>query len=74
MIARDKIRYIGEPTTVPTAPAVANAVYDAVGVRLHDLPLTPERVYWGLKGKASQGRRDRGSTISEKKQTLEPQF
>jgi xanthine dehydrogenase molybdenum-binding subunit len=34
----------GEPGIVPTAPAIANAVYDAVGVRIRDLPLTPEKV------------------------------
>jgi len=35
---------IGEPSLTPAAPAVANAVADALGVRVHDLPLTPERV------------------------------
>lgn len=45
------IRGVGEPTTIPTAAAVANAVYDAVGVRLRDLPLKPEKVYWALKEK-----------------------
>jgi len=30
---------IGEPGSVPTAPAIANAIYDAVGVRIKDLPL-----------------------------------
>jgi xanthine dehydrogenase molybdenum-binding subunit len=40
---------IGEPVLVPTAPAVANAVYDAVGVRIHDLPITPARVFEALK-------------------------
>jgi len=35
---------IGEPGLVPTAPAIANAIYDAVGVRLHSLPMKPERV------------------------------
>lgn len=35
---------VGEPAMVPTAPAIANAVYDAIGVRLHHLPMTPERV------------------------------
>jgi CO/xanthine dehydrogenase Mo-binding subunit len=35
---------IGEPPIVPVAAAVANALADATGVRIHDLPLTPERV------------------------------
>lgn len=35
---------IGEPALTPVAPAVANAVANAVGVRIHDLPLTPEKV------------------------------
>jgi len=35
---------IGEIPLVPTAPAVANAVYDAAGVRVTKLPITPERV------------------------------
>jgi CO/xanthine dehydrogenase Mo-binding subunit len=45
----EDIRGVGEPTTIPTAAAVANAVYDAVGVRMNHLPLTPEKVYWALK-------------------------
>jgi CO/xanthine dehydrogenase Mo-binding subunit len=39
---------IGEPSLTPAAPAVANAVADAIGVRIHDLPLTPERVLEAL--------------------------
>ncbi|NLT35280.1 MAG: xanthine dehydrogenase family protein molybdopterin-binding subunit [Gaiellales bacterium] len=42
---------IGEPGLVPTAPAIANAVYDAVGVRILDLPITPEKVLAALKAK-----------------------
>jgi CO/xanthine dehydrogenase Mo-binding subunit len=45
----EDIRGVGEPTTIPTAAAVANAVYDAVGTRVNHLPLTPEKVYWALK-------------------------
>jgi CO/xanthine dehydrogenase Mo-binding subunit len=36
---------VGEQATLPTAAAVANAVSDAVGVSLRELPLTSERVY-----------------------------
>ena len=42
---------IGEPGCVPTAPAIANAIYNAVGVRITDLPITPERVLSALKAK-----------------------
>lgn len=42
---------IGEPGCVPTAPAIANAIYDAVGVRIYDLPITPEKVLAALKKK-----------------------
>jgi len=35
---------VGEPALVPTAPAIANAIYDAIGLRTHDLPMTPERL------------------------------
>ncbi len=34
----------GEPGLVPTAPAIANAIHDAVGIRLNDLPMTPEKI------------------------------
>ncbi len=42
---------IGEPGCVPTASAVANAIYDAVGVRIKDLPITPEKVLAALQEK-----------------------
>lgn len=35
---------IGEPATVPTAPAIINAIYDAVGVRIRELPVTPQKI------------------------------
>lgn len=41
---------VGEPPVVPVAPAIANAVYDATGVRIRELPITPEKVFMGLKG------------------------
>ena len=39
----------GEMCANPVLPAVANAVYNAVGVRVDDLPITPEKVLRGLK-------------------------
>jgi xanthine dehydrogenase YagR molybdenum-binding subunit len=39
---------IGEPATVATAAAVANAVYNATGARVRELPMTPERVLSAL--------------------------
>jgi CO/xanthine dehydrogenase Mo-binding subunit len=40
---------VGEPPVVPVAAAVANAIYDAVGVRVTHLPITPERLYRALR-------------------------
>jgi xanthine dehydrogenase molybdenum-binding subunit len=40
---------VAEPGLVPTAPAIANAIYNAIGVRIRDLPITPEKVLEALK-------------------------
>ncbi|NIA19734.1 MAG: molybdopterin-dependent oxidoreductase [Xanthomonadaceae bacterium] len=40
---------VGEGAIMPTIPAILNAVYDATGVRITELPLTPERVLLALK-------------------------
>ena len=45
-------RGIGEPANVATAAAVANAFYNATGVRMRELPMSPPRVLAALKGKA----------------------
>jgi CO/xanthine dehydrogenase Mo-binding subunit len=42
---------IAENPNVPTAAAIANAVADACGARIFDLPLSPEKVFWALQGK-----------------------
>ena len=44
---------IGEPVTIPTASAVANAVANALGVRVNNLPITPARVLAALGGKSN---------------------
>jgi len=42
---------VGEPANAAIAPAIASAIYQAVGVRLTDLPLTPERLLRALREK-----------------------
>jgi CO/xanthine dehydrogenase Mo-binding subunit len=44
-------RGCGEAPISPVAPALANAVYDAIGVRFYDLPITPEKILLALKKK-----------------------
>jgi xanthine dehydrogenase molybdenum-binding subunit len=43
---------IGEAALNPVAAAYANAIYNATGVRYHELPITPERILAGLKESA----------------------
>ncbi len=45
----------GETTPIPTAPAIANALYDAIGVRIHDAPLTRARVLAALAVRNTTG-------------------
>jgi len=40
---------IGEPPAIPTAAAIANAVSNAIGVRIHSIPITPEKVIAALE-------------------------
>lgn len=42
---------IGESALVPVAPAIANAIYDACGVRIKDLPIKAEKVFLALQTK-----------------------
>jgi 4-hydroxybenzoyl-CoA reductase alpha subunit len=46
----------GEGLTNPTAGAIGNAVYDAVGVRINNLPITPEKVFRALREKETQSK------------------
>jgi CO/xanthine dehydrogenase Mo-binding subunit len=46
---------IGEGPNSPLAAAIANAIYDACGVRIKDLPLTAEKVWRGLRARAAAG-------------------
>lgn len=42
---------IGEPAMIPTAPAIINAIEDAIGVRIKELPATPEKILKAVKSK-----------------------
>src|SRR5262249_27064271 len=44
---------VGESASVPSAAAIANAIFDATGVRFRDPPFTPERILRGLRGAAA---------------------
>jgi xanthine dehydrogenase YagR molybdenum-binding subunit len=64
---------IGEPPLVPTAPALANAVFDAIGVRIRQTPLSPHRILEALAQSTARqqpaslpigGRYGEGSAVS----------
>jgi hypothetical protein len=46
---------VGQGPLLPIMPAVANAVYDAVGVRIDEVPITPDKVLKALDDKARGG-------------------
>ncbi|MGE5817342.1 MAG: 4-hydroxybenzoyl-CoA reductase subunit alpha [Deltaproteobacteria bacterium] len=43
------VKEVGEGATLPTMGCYANAIYDAIGVRIYDLPLTPEKVWRAIQ-------------------------
>jgi xanthine dehydrogenase YagR molybdenum-binding subunit len=45
---------IGEPPAIPTAAAIANAVYNAIGARVRSLPITPDKVLTALAEKKAK--------------------
>jgi len=46
---------IAEPATVPTTPAILDAIYDAIGIRITDTPATPERVFQAIQEARARG-------------------
>ena len=49
----------------PIIPAVANAIWDAVGVRLHELPMTPDKVLEAIEAKKA------GTTVKPEREAAE---
>lgn len=47
------VKGVGEMVSNAQSPAIANAIYDAVGVRIQSLPITPEKVLMAIRAKAS---------------------
>jgi CO/xanthine dehydrogenase Mo-binding subunit len=50
-------RSIGEPPIIAGDPAIANAIYDAIGVRITSLPITAEKVLQALREQNGRGGR-----------------
>ena len=44
---------VGEGAIMPTIPAILNAIYDATGVYVEDLPVTPEKVLKAIRAKST---------------------
>jgi len=45
---------VGEGASVPVLGSIANAIYDAVGVRITELPITPEKVLKAIRAKRGE--------------------
>jgi CO/xanthine dehydrogenase Mo-binding subunit len=54
----------GEGPLHPSIPAIANAIHDAVGVRLDSMPFSPPRVWRAMQDSAARGRWERRQTVA----------
>lgn len=52
------VKGVGEMTANSPIPAIVNAIYDAVGVRITELPVTPEKILRALEEKAAAGEQE----------------
>jgi xanthine dehydrogenase YagR molybdenum-binding subunit len=50
---RQQVVGVGEPPSIPPAAAIANAVFNACGVRVRQLPITPDKILMGLAEKGA---------------------
>jgi xanthine dehydrogenase YagR molybdenum-binding subunit len=51
LISNTGAKGCGEPAHIPTAGAIANAIYNAIGVRIKSAPMTPDKVLMALQNK-----------------------
>ena len=58
---------IGEPPRIPAAAAIANAVADAIGVHIKEIPVTPDKVLAALKSSPPSQQSKRGTTAGARK-------
>jgi xanthine dehydrogenase YagR molybdenum-binding subunit len=49
LVSSTGVKGVGEPPIIPTAGAIANAIYNAIGVRIKSLPITPDKVLIALR-------------------------
>ena len=62
---------VGEGTMVSSAPAIANAIYDAIGIRFHEIPITPEKVLAALQEKEKSGKTTFGGNHDKRLSDME---
>ena len=62
----DGAKGASEAAILPGAPAIANAVYDAIGIRIRDLPITPEKILAALRARTQSLLRARGRNAIER--------
>jgi CO/xanthine dehydrogenase Mo-binding subunit len=48
LLSNTGVKGVGEPAIIPTAGAIANAIYNAIGVRIKSLPITPDKILKAL--------------------------
>jgi len=65
---------VGQGPLLPIMPAVANAVYDAVGVRVDQVPITPEKILKALQARQCRGTRPSASRAARPKPASKPKW
>jgi xanthine dehydrogenase YagR molybdenum-binding subunit len=51
---RQQVVGVGEPPSIPPAAAIANAIFNATGVRFRELPITPDKIIMAMAEKEAR--------------------